>query len=139
MQKPSAVVIPYFLDETEVLHVFLQMRDNNAREDKNVFSFFGGQMKESEDPLIAATRELSEEFSHPPTIAEKLGIFKNFPGDDMHVFLAPVSESFGTETKVLEGQYGQFLTLDQVQSRTDVSHIVLPPVAALVPFLKTRE
>lgn len=135
MPPSSAVVIPYYSKNGSVF-VFLQMRDGNAREDKDVFSLFGGQMEPGEDPLAAIRREMREEFSHPPTLGEKLGIFKNFADRDMHVFLAPVPESFADETEVLEGRYGTFLTALEVRTRTDISHIVLPVVEALEKYLE---
>lgn len=134
MSKPSAVVIPYYTRDTEIF-VFLQMRDGNAREDKNVFSLFGGQMDTDTDPRVAVLREMREEFSHPPVLGEKLGLFKNFAGGDMYVFLAPVSSTFGDETKVLEGQYGQFLTIKETLERDDVSQIVPPVLKALEAHL----
>lgn len=113
MQKQHAsVLIPYRKNIDGEYEFYLQMRDANASESPNVFSFFGGGIEGRESPEDCLVREIKEELCIEINNFE---LFKKYKFDvgDRYVFHVEVGGKFENEVVVMEGEYGKFVTLNE--------------------------
>lgn len=121
MQKRHAsVLIPYRKKSNSEYEFYLQMRDGNACESPNLFSFFGGGIEEWESYDVCIVREIKEELCIDITDHK---FFQKFQFDvgDRYVFYLEVGNNFEDEVTVMEGQYGEFLTTTQIMEEMPVS------------------
>ena len=94
-----------------------------------MFGIFGGQYEGDETPETALFREIREELDYQPI---SVSFFRKYEYIDWeeHVFVTEVGENFENEIRVLEGQYGRFLSEAELQAETlmGVDRIVLNDV-----------
>lgn len=118
--------VPYRKNSSGKLEVFLQMRDANAPVYAKMFSLFGGGIEVAEDTEEALRREVMEELQYSAAKSQYFGHFSN-GYSDFYVFIEEVDSDFEARITVLEGEYGSFLTFDDIACSKLVS-----PIACLV-------
>jgi mutator protein MutT len=128
MMRRSSQFIPYrFINGQWFL--FVQKRTKDAAFAPNMFGIFGGQHEGDETPETALFREIREELDYQPS---SVSFFRKYEYIDWeaHVFVAEVGENFENEVRVLEGQYGRFLSEAELQAETlmGIDRIVLNDV-----------
>src|SRR3989344_7963560 len=111
-KKQTADLIPYKLESGQIL-VYLQKRTADAPILPGQFSFFGGHMELNEKPEDAMIREIQEELCFKPQNYEFLGRFE-YPDWICHMYMEKVWENFENDIKVMEGEYGKFLSPKEV-------------------------
>lgn len=118
--------VPYRKNPKGELEFFLQMRDANAPVHAKMFSLFGGGIEVGEDVETALWREAEEELRYKPGRPQYLSHFSTGYAD-FFVFIEEVDSDFESRSTVLEGEYGSFLTFDEIVRSEKVS-----PIACLV-------
>lgn len=131
-----AVYIPY-RRTGGTWEFFLQKRDGNAQTHPNIFSMFGGHMEEGEDSLTAVLREVNEELVYVPKELTKFPrtFVSDANGKLFDVYIERVGPDFEHNVTVLEGEYGAFLTGEEIGARSDVSKVCKDIVTALLESL----
>ena len=94
---------------------FLQMRGVDAETNPNRFGVFGGGIEGNKTPQQALLRELKEELTYIPRNYRYFSRFEN-ANRTSDLFIEEVGEDFEKDITVCEGQYGKFLTADEVDS-----------------------
>ncbi len=89
------------------------MRTADARVNPGVYDFFGGGLDEGESPEAALIRELGEELEYIPTNYVYFSRYENATHIN-NLFIEEVGADFEASLKIHEGQYGRFLTIDEV-------------------------
>ncbi len=120
---------------------YLQKRDAHAPGDANIFSTFGGHVDKGETELEAAYREIFEELRYKPKALQKLGYFE-VRNNTFAVFYERVRNDFENLVEVCEGEYGRFLTEDEIAARDDISQLlrtVIPPLVAHISKNEGKE
>ncbi len=121
----SVSLIPFRKNAEGVYEYFLQMRDGNAPMYANQFGLFGGGIDEGEDMYTALMRETEEEIEYMPQAPRYFSRFEDARAF-YNVFIDEVSADFETHITVNEGQYGKFLTRDEVvQNSTVAPHVIM--------------
>lgn len=116
---------------------FMQKRDENAKRLPSWYGFFGGGLESGESPEEALRREIKEELDINIDNYEFLGRFESMYSIN-NVFIIEVSENFENEVEVLEGQYGKFLSSQElIESKEFADHDKLV-VIQLSDFLDKR-
>lgn len=105
-------LIPYRYEKGELL-VFLQKRTEDAPAAPGFWGLFGGSVELGEDIASAVVRETKEELDFVPK-THKLFKHYDFPKQEKNVFVMEVGDEFEKEIRVLEGQYGKFLRLEDI-------------------------
>lgn len=111
-RRNVSVLIPYQIENGEV-KVFLQKRTLDAPHNPDFFGFFGGGVEEGENAEEALQREIKEELSIKIT-DYRFWRTHEFEHGTLHIFLLPVNADFEDQIQVLEGQYGKFLSREEI-------------------------
>ena len=124
----SSHLIPYrFIHGQWCL--FAQKRTKDALFAPDMFGIFGGRFEGEETPEMALFREIREELDYRP---QSVSFFRKYEHIDWeeHVFVDEVGENFESEIRVLEGQYGRFLSEVELQAETvmEVDRVVFNDV-----------
>ena len=132
-----SVLIPYRKRSDGQLEVFLQQRDGNAPSFPNYIGFFGGGIEEGETPEAALGREIQEELCIEVLDAIFVKSFE-VPGSVRNVFTAAVEVGFEDRVKIREGEFGIFLSEQEVAVHTNI----IPPdqkvLLEVLPGLRAR-
>lgn len=113
-----SVLIPYKIENGQV-KVFMQRRAVDAVNSPDKFGFFGGHHELGETTEQALEREIEEELNlkitgyHFLTVYETKKHFK-------YVFYLKVSDNFEDEIKISEGQYGKFMTEEEIDAEPEM-------------------
>ncbi|HWP61521.1 MAG TPA: NUDIX domain-containing protein [Candidatus Paceibacterota bacterium] len=127
--------IPYRL-KNGMWEFYLQMRDERAPKDPNVFSTFGGHLEEGEASQPGIVREIEEELTYVP---KALALFQTFTlHRTFDVYVEQVGDDFETLVEVREGKYGAFLTADDVATRREVSKLAKTVIPVLAEHVSRR-
>lgn len=111
-KREVSVLIPYKIKDHQVL-VFLQKREKDRKVLPDHFAFFGGKLEEGESPEQALEREIKEELCFTLKEYELLG--KYFFGEwSGSVYFLEVTDTFESQIKVMEGEYGKFFSQQEV-------------------------
>ena len=118
-KREVSTLIPYKRSEDKICF-FMQRRDANAQRLPDYFAFFGGGVKSGETPENAMLREIKEELEYEPY---RYKFFKRFefPESINNVFIIEVDELFEDKIKVREGQYGSFLSIEDINQEKKIS------------------
>ena len=113
-KREVSALIPYKIEEGQVW-VFLQKREEDTRILPGHFSFFGGKLEEGETPEKALEREIAEELCITVKDHEFLGKYNFTEWHGLaYVYFMKVEDNFENEITVTEGEYGKFLSEDEV-------------------------
>lgn len=116
-QRKVSTLAPYKIKDGAI-HIFLQKRDKNAKRAPGLFGFFGGGAKEGETPEKALLREIKEELDFIPQNFNYFGTYSH-PEILMNLFVVKVNEDFEKQIKILEGEYGKWLSNQQPLDEKD--------------------
>lgn len=113
---------------------FLQMRDSHAPVHPNIFSVFGGHIEEGEDSKTAVLREIQEELTYTP---KKLEVFPRRFTSSVNrklfdLYIEEVGDGFESGVRVMEGEYGAFLSAADITIQENVSAFAKEMVEALL-------
>lgn len=114
-EKEVATYVPY-RRAADGFEFFLQKRDTRAPVDANMFGTFGGALERGEETSDALRREVHEELGYEPLDPRFFAVFQR-PRTRYHVFIEEVAHDFESRVHVHEGEYGKFLTIDQMRSQ----------------------
>ena len=80
-----------------------------------MFGIFGGHIEDGESPETALFREILEELNYHP---RNVRLFRKYEyiNYEQLVFISEVDENFEAEIKVLEGEYGRFLSESELKA-----------------------
>lgn len=114
-KRENSVLIPYKVENGKIF-VFLQKRDKNSRILPDHFSFFGGNLEPGESPKEALIREIKEELDFKLEGYQFLGIYNSPIKQEsvLNVYFTKVNNDFEDKIKINEGEYGKFLSQEQV-------------------------
>lgn len=133
-RRVTASFIPY-RRTPEGFEFYLQYRDGNARVHAHMFSMFGGGLDEGETPDAAMVRETQEELTYTPQAPR---FFCRYVTQRavFHAYFEEVGDGFEQQVVVQEGEYGKFLSAQEVVARPDVSPIAKLMVEEFVCHLQ---
>ena len=114
-----SMLIPYKIIEGRVF-VFLQKRDDDAKDNPGFFGAFGGHAEKNENPEETLQREIEEEMSFIPIGYEFFGEFK-FGHKIDNTYILKVDDDFEGKIKINEGEYGKFFSEEEVEKETKMS------------------
>ena len=118
-KRITAHLIPYKINK-EGFFVYLQKRSGTASRNPGWYTIFGGGFEGEEKPEQAMLREIKEELNFIPSDYFYLGEYN----DDYSIsyyYAVLVSNEFESDIKINEGEYGKFLSLDEMKSETKLS------------------
>lgn len=129
-KRPVASLTPYYQD-SDGLHFYMQMRDTHVPNYPGRFGLFGGGVEQGETPETAMRREIEEELEFD---AQGAIFFCHFEFcDTVHdSFVLRVEPAFERAVTVREGQYGAFLSEQEVRDDlrvTDTGRVILLQMA----------
>jgi mutator protein MutT len=111
--RRTSVLIPYRLINGQYCF-FLQKRSKRGAPAPNLFGMFGGGIEQGETVEAALYREIREELDYQP---HNVRFFRryDYKHRELNVFLNEVGESFESEIRVLEGEYGKFFNESELR------------------------
>ena len=114
-KRETALLIPYKIVNGTIF-VFLQKRNKDSKILPDHFSFFGGKLEPGEGKEEALKREIQEELNFELKEYSFLNTYDSFEGGSiiLNVHFTKVSDDFDETVTVSEGQYGKFLSEDEV-------------------------
>ena len=118
-KRKTAHIIPYKIENGMVL-VFLQKRASDAFRNPGGFSIWGGGIENSETPELAMLRESKEELGFEPKDFSFLGEYSDDYSDSFY-YTVQVRLNFEENTTVMEGDYGKFLSKEEVFNEPRIS------------------
>jgi len=112
--RRTAEFIPYrFIDGQYCL--FVQKRTKDAPLAPGMFGIFGGHIEDGESPETALFREVREELDYQPHNIRFFGKYQ-YIDCEQYVFVSEVDKDFEAEVRVLEGEYGKFLSESELKA-----------------------
>ncbi|MFA6447807.1 MAG: NUDIX hydrolase [Patescibacteria group bacterium] len=118
IKTSSVSFLPYKIKGNEI-SIFLQKRTSDAPTFPGAFFPFGGETETGEDSRATLIRELQEELVYKPVHEKYVGALE-YPGHTIHVYIEQVEDDFQNIVKVMEGDYGKFLTEQEICSESEV-------------------
>ena len=115
-----SMLLPYKIVNGKIF-VFLQKRDNDAKDNPGNFGAFGGHLEESESPEEGLKREIEEELSFIPFGYEFFGEFSS-PNKIEYTYILRVENDFENKIKINEGEYGKFFSEEDVEKETKMTN-----------------
>jgi 8-oxo-dGTP pyrophosphatase MutT (NUDIX family) len=118
-QKREVSGLALYRKSGESVEFFLQKRSRDHI-NPGRYGLFGGGVEDQESPEGAMLREIKEELGFTPS---GYIFFSRYEFAHMidHVFALEVAPGFEDTVTVLEGEYGKFLTLEEIEESKDVS------------------
>lgn len=108
-----SVLIPFYTENEDVF-VFLQRRSDDAPRLPGFFGFWGGGVEEGETPEEALKREIREELDILLVPSDYAFFGRHVDSDTLNIFTMPVKKEFSESVRVLEGEYGRWLSQKEV-------------------------
>ena len=101
------------------------------------FGMFGGGLEEGESIEQGLAREIKEELVYTP---RQPAFFSRYEHAThiLNVFIEEVGTDFESLVEVREGQYGKFMTLEEIESSKDLTPLVTTVVIQLEEFLSKK-
>jgi len=99
---------------------YMQKRDMNARASRGKYGLFGGGVEGEETAEEALLREIQEELRYTPTNHAFYSRFESST-NIAYIFFEEVDETFESKVTVCEGEYGKFLSPEEILYAQDVS------------------
>jgi 8-oxo-dGTP pyrophosphatase MutT (NUDIX family) len=132
-KRKTAGFIPYrrINDRYEY---FLQKRDMTTKTNPGLFGIFGGGVEDGESFEDGFRRECMEELAYTPISARCFCRYE-MSTVVMDVFIEKVGADFETQIEVLEGEYGKFMTREQIENETQISLLAKMTFLQLDDFL----
>jgi 8-oxo-dGTP pyrophosphatase MutT (NUDIX family) len=128
-----ALFIPYRIENGVVL-IYLQKRSMDMERIPGYWGYFGGGLEQEETPEQAMLRETKEELNYVPK-----DYFQVFHGitelDYKEVFCEKVDKDFELQITVLEGDYGQWFSIEEalrLEKFIERDKRVLPKVESII-------
>lgn len=137
-KKLISSFVPYRRRASGEYEYFLQMRDKHAPVHPSVFSLFGGGIDEGENVEEAFMRETQEELQYVPTKPHFFAVFEN-AYRKFNVFVEEVGADFESQVTVCEGEYGSFLSMEEIEHSTNVSSIAMLVVEDVDIYLSKQQ
>ncbi len=123
-KRQVSILVPFRLRGLE-FEYFLQKRDDRAPSSPGVFGAFGGGFEDGESAELALRREIQEELCI--SLAQReYGFFTRYEHATriFHVYAMHVGPTFEQEVVVCEGEYGKFLTANELRVETRKNHFI---------------
>ena len=118
-KKLVASFIPY-CRKGDKYQFFLQKRTADAPTNPGMFGMFGGGMEMGETPEEAFFREIEEELVYKPENPRYFSRYENV-NRIFHVFIEEVGTDFESQVKVLEGDYGKFMSSEEIKNLDQIT------------------
>jgi len=112
-KNPTSGFIAYKRIGDEIF-VYLQMRTKDAPHNPGMYGIFGGSLEENESHEEALVREIKEELDITLTEYHLFGKYEETVSI-MNLFYLEVSDDFESKVTVLEGQYGKFISENDIE------------------------
>lgn len=120
-----------------VIEFFIQKRGLDFVSAPDKLGLFGGGLDEGESIDQALIRELQEELEYTPVRPVYFSRYEHATHIN-HVFLEEVAAGFEDKVVVHEGEYGKFLTHDEMVARGDATLNTLYIVTQVSKFLNSK-
>lgn len=133
-KREVATLVPYKKEEGN-FYFYLQKRDKGTKIFADMFGLFGGKMEEGENPEQGMLREIKEELSFTPEGYRFISLFEDIDTRD-YMFAVEVGNDFESKVKVSEGEYGKFLSKEDLKDEKKVPLIVRYMVTQLAESLE---
>lgn len=134
-KREASCLVPY-RKRDDSFEFYLQKRDKDAHAAGDMLGLFGGGIEAGESVEEALAREMREELVYVPVAATYWSRFEHATGVN-HVFVEPVDGDFESRVDVHEGQYGIFLTYEEMLARPDVLNITRLVIFQLDTYLSS--
>ena len=116
-KREAAGLIPYKRVQGEI-SIYLQRRSKDAWSNPDKWGLFGGGLERAETSEEGLLREIEEELCITPKNYQFLGRYETPPAY-VSVYYMEVSDGFESLVNVQEGQYGRFLSRQDIESGWD--------------------
>ena len=113
MKQGFASLLPY-RKRGDAYEYFVQKRALTAKRAAGQFGLFGGKLEVGETPDAAVLREIREELTYECIPVPFFSY--EFVDSFLHVYIEAVDADFESRIQVQEGEYGVFLTLQEVMA-----------------------
>jgi 8-oxo-dGTP pyrophosphatase MutT (NUDIX family) len=118
-KRVSAILMLYRI-RAGAPEFFMQKREKDRKTLPGMFVAFGGGVEAGETIEQALFREIHEELNYTPKQPHYFGSFEDRT-NCVHTFYEEVSENFEGTVQVMEGEFGRFLTLDEILYKPNVA------------------
>lgn len=135
--KREVATVVLYRNRGDNLEFFIQKRDADAKSAPDKLGLFGGGLEVGESIDQALGRELQEELEYTPTSPVYFSRYEHATHIN-HIFLEQVAAGFENKVVVHEGQYGKFLTYDEIVARGDAMLNTLYILAQVSKYLTTK-
>ncbi|MEI8339741.1 MAG: NUDIX domain-containing protein [bacterium] len=118
-KRLTAHLIPYKINNG-IFSFFLQKRSDNTERNPGKLSIFGGGVEGVETPEQGMLREMKEELNFTPENYFYLGEYTS-DYSISHYYAVEVNDDFESIVTVGEGDYGVFLSEDDISHEDKIS------------------